>query len=52
MAEECLTDRLFRLKLEMLGSNPGTEAQISVADKRGVLVVCTNTVTDYGDSLP
>jgi hypothetical protein len=39
MGKDCLHYGLFRLKLEILGSNSGTEAQIGVADKRNLLVV-------------
>ena len=37
--KDCLHYGLFRLKLEIFGSKSGTEAQIGVADKRGLLVV-------------
>src|SRR6266436_7015896 len=39
MRKDCLHYGLFRLKLEILGSNSGTEAKIGVTDKRGLLVV-------------
>jgi len=32
--------------LEILGSNTGTEAQIGVADKRGLLAVWPNPVSE------
>src|SRR4029077_6265805 len=35
MRKDCLHYGLFRLKLEIFGSNSGTQAQIDVADKRG-----------------
>jgi hypothetical protein len=34
MRKDCFHYGLFRLKLEILGSKTGTEAQIGVADKR------------------
>jgi hypothetical protein len=39
MRKDCLHYDLFRLKLEILGSKTGSEAQIDVADKRGLPVV-------------
>ena len=46
MGKDCLHYGLFGLKLEILGSNTGTEAQIGVADKRGLLAVWPNPVSE------
>ena len=42
MRKDCPHYGLFGLKLEILGSDTGTEAQIGVADKRGLLAVWSN----------